>query len=167
MALLRGEIQKRIDRKKAEISTLRQQIGSLETQIKEASSYIQALEDTLKLLPKDSASAPESTTQNLRAGSAVAKARDAILAAGKPLHISEILKILGKATDNVSRAAVSGSLAAYVRKGQIFTRPAPNTFGLTELDGSTIEPKNNKPRPPPDFGLASDVEDLGDEDVPF
>jgi hypothetical protein len=42
----------------------------------------------------------------------------------------------------MNRSALSGSIAAYVRKGEIFTRPAPNTFGLLELGNSVELPLN-------------------------
>lgn len=165
----RDEALKRIDKKRAEIA-------SLEMQIREAASYIQALEDMLKLLPRDTpgqADGPAIRTE-LRPGSVVAKARDAIFSAGHSLHITDILKSLGRPMDNISRAAVSGSLSAYVRKNEIFTRPAPNTFGLLEIPEKTqrfVGHQSNLAGPPPDFGLDSDdeeeieVEDsMGEED---
>jgi hypothetical protein len=45
-----------------------------------------------------------------------------------------------------TRAAVAGSLSAYVRNGEIFTRPAPNTFGLIEFGGKVETSLNGPPR---------------------
>lgn len=123
---LREDFQKRIDRKQ-------QEIAELELKIKEARSYVQALLDTIKILPKAPTTA-NGFAQTLRPGSALAKSRDAIKEAGKPLHVNELLKYLGKPSDKAHKVSLSGSLAGYVRRGEIFTRPAPNTFGLIELE---------------------------------
>jgi hypothetical protein len=49
-----------------------------------------------------------------------------------------------------SKTSLSGSLASYVREHKIFTRPAPNTFGLVEFAEVAIK------EPPEGFGeLAS------------
>ncbi len=105
-----------------------EEIQELESKIRENRAYVQALQDTLKMLPRDG-----NQEKALRQGSDMAKARDAILAAGKPLHISEILTALGKEVVKKNRVAVAGSMAGYVRKGAVFTKTAPNTFGLVEL----------------------------------
>jgi septal ring factor EnvC (AmiA/AmiB activator) len=140
---LRGEFQKRIEKKQ-------QEIRDLELKLKEANSYLQALLDSLKLLPRDSNAT--NVEQVLRPGTTLAKARDAIKKAGKPLHVSEILKILDKPIDKKNRVSLGGSLSGYVRRGEIFTRPAPNTFGLRELEESESEPAPPDDELPPSFG---------------
>ena len=117
----RDQFQKLIDCKQ-------QEIYDLAIQIEKARAYMQALQDSLKFLPKENGQ----TQVLLRPGSALAKAQDIIRKAGKPLHISEILKTLNEKPDK--RVSLSGSLSAYVRNNQIFTRPAPNTFGLREIN---------------------------------
>jgi hypothetical protein len=116
----RDQLQKLLDRKQ-------QEINDLEIQIEKAKAYAQALQDSMKFLPKENGQ----TQVLLRPGSALARAQDILRKAGKPLHISEILKALNEKPDK--RVSLSGSLSAYVRNGQIFTRPAPNTFGLIEM----------------------------------
>jgi hypothetical protein len=123
---LRDELQKRIEKKQAEIR-------DYQDRIKEATAYIQGLQDTLKLVAKDDG-AQEIT---LRHGSNIGKARDALKAAGKPLHITEILKAINQPADKKHRLALGGSIAGYARKGHIFTKPAPNTFGLLEFETKT------------------------------
>jgi hypothetical protein len=123
---LREELLKRIERKQEEIR-------ELELKIREGQAYLLGLQDTLKILPRDTESGV-SVEPTLRPGTGIAKARDAIRAAGRPLHISELLKAAGRSVSKESRAGLSGSLAAYVRRHEIFTRPAPNTFGLIELE---------------------------------
>ena len=44
------------------------------------------------------------------------------------------------------------SLAAYVRKGEIFTRSGPNTFGLIELGHVNENKANPEHEPPAGFG---------------
>src|SRR5437870_2514462 len=127
---LRDQIQKKIDNKQQELS-------DLENRIREVKSYIQALQETIKMVPREQGDMFQ--TQDtaritvLRHGSTLSQAREAILKAAKPLYITEILSAIGKSDTKDNRISLSGSLAAYVRKGEIFTRPKPNTFGLKEL----------------------------------
>jgi hypothetical protein len=145
---LRSEIEKKIDKKQAEIERLEGEVRNLKGMISAAQSYVEALEDTLQLIPKDDADGAI-VQPTLRPGTAIHKAQEAILAAGKPLHVDELLKAIGKPIDADSRGAMSGSLSSYVRKGQIFTRPAPNTFGLVY---SRALPRVAQNGPPPGFG---------------
>jgi hypothetical protein len=146
---LRKELKRKIERKQGEIQQWQAESRELETKVREAVAYVSGLEETLKLLPREMLS--EAATTSLRADSAVAKAREAILKAGKPLHINDILKALGKAVNHDSKASMSGSMGAYARKNQVFTRPAPNTFGLIEFQQ---EPKPEDELPP-DFGVVN------------
>jgi hypothetical protein len=142
------------DRKKIEDKLRRKEleVETLEERLKTAHVYVQALQDVLKLLDKDDEAAVGSV---LRAGSAVAKARDIILSRGEPVHVTTILEAMGKGANREARASLTSSLAAYVRRGEIFTRPAPNTFGLEEL-GHVAEPEQHEP--PAGFGQLSPVE---------
>lgn len=127
---LRDEIQKKVERKEQEIAKLGR---TFEVQLASAKAYVQALQDLLKTLPRDPAEQRRKSSLVLRPNSAMAQAREAILAAGKPLHVTELLTALGRPVDSANKVTLTGSLANYVRKGEIFTRPAPNTFGLIEL----------------------------------
>lgn len=127
---LRIELQKRIERKQAEIR-------EHEEAIRMAQAYIQGLQDTLKLIPKEDEFGQVSTA--FRHGSNVAKARDALQAAGRPMHISDILKAMGQPADKKHRLALAGSIASYARKDQVFKKTAPNTFGLLEFDVNESE----------------------------
>lgn len=126
---VREELQKRIEKKE-------QEIAMLQIQQREASAYLQALQDMLKILPRDGIN-DGGATELLRPGSAMWKARVAIQKAGTPLHINELLKALGKSSDKKSRVSLSGSIAGYARKGEVFVKTAPNTFGLIELGHRT------------------------------
>lgn len=127
---LKRDIEKKIERKQAEIR-------DWEMRIREANAYVQALQETLKMLPRETTE----PTRALRPGTSVDKAYRAIKMAGKPLQINEILKAIGRTADKKNRLSLSGSLAHYVREEEIFTRPAPNTFGLIELnEGDPLMP---------------------------
>lgn len=144
------------ERKKIEdrIRKKEQEIQDLNAKVREARVYIQALQDVLKMLPREDVTVTPhdaSQTHSLRPGSGMAQVRDAIIERGHPLHISALLEKLGKSASREARISLSSSLAAYVRKGEVFTRTGPNTFGLIEL-GHTA-PSSGKP--PAEFGLES------------
>jgi hypothetical protein len=131
-----------------------QEIQALEERLRAARTYVQALHDILKLLGEDATATPESRGQPppetaLRVGSSVDLARQAILKQGAAMHINALVEALGKDASRESRISLASSLAAYVRKGEIFTRPAPNTFGLAELGHKTAEEDDG---PPAGFG---------------
>jgi hypothetical protein len=137
----KGELEKKIEKK-------REEIAALERSLVVAQSYLQALQDTLKLIPKEPG---DHSAQQLREGSDMAKARDLICEAGRPLHISELLKGLKKEETKEARLSLSGSLSGYVRQGRVFTRPSPNTFGII---GQTVPKEGPGPaaEPPESFG---------------
>jgi hypothetical protein len=146
----RRKIEERLRKKEEEIRIL-------EAQIRDARIYMQALQDVLKMLPR--ASERDIAAGTLRPGSGVAKVREFILNKGGPAHILELLRALGKESTREARASLSGSLAAYVRKGEIFTRPGPNTFGLIELTHESQEEDNpDSDEPPAEFGLDTAAE---------
>lgn len=125
---LRDNFQKLIDKKQ-------QEIDNLELQLREANAYIQALQDSMKLLPREGNNTAE-MGYNLRPDSTLAKARDIIRATGKPMPIGDILKAIGASPDKKNRVSLAGTLSSYTKKGRIFTKTAPNTFGLLEFGAS-------------------------------
>jgi hypothetical protein len=127
-----------------------QEIQSLEEKLRTAKIYLHALNDISKALSKESHTGPESAA--LREGSAVAQAREFILRRGAPVHINDLLEGLGKELTRESRASLTSSIAAYVRRGEMFTRSAPNTFGLAELGHATSSEHDGPIEPPEGFG---------------
>lgn len=148
----RAAIEERLRKKRNEIS-------NLEEKLRSAKIYVAALEDVLRLIKED---VVEDGPAKLRAGSAVAKAREIILARGEPMHIDDLLEAMGKQVNRDSKSSLASSLAAYVRQDDIFSRPGPNTFGLIELGHR--EEDIDDDGPPVGFGGNSD--DL-DDDIPF
>ena len=135
----RESLQRLADRKS-------QEIKDLERQIDMAKAYLQAIQDSIKALPRES-SLPqkgEDIPLDLRPGTLLARAREAIQKNGNPMHIIAILSAIGIENTKKARVSLVGSLGAYVRKGSVFTRPAPNTFGLIEFGGnskSAVQPE--------------------------
>ena len=127
------------------------EIQVVEGKIKAAKVYVKALRDVLKILENGSNTNTAETT--LRDGSAVAQARDVILKRETPVHITELLEALGKEQTREARASLVSSLSAYVRRSEIFSRAAPNTFGLIELGHDSED--DIAPEPPAGFGQIS------------
>lgn len=136
-------IQDKIKKKEQEIQTL-------EEKLRTAKVYLNALHDIAKALSKESHTNTDSAV--LREGSAVTQARGLILRRGVPVHINDLLEGLGRGMTRESRASLTSSIAAYVRRGEVFTRSAPNTFGLIELGHTTSVESDGQSEPPDGFG---------------
>jgi len=134
---LQRKFENQIKKKLQEIETLEVQSKEIDGQIREAKAYIQALEDMKKHISRAGTNAD--STPAVRTGSAVDKALQVLRAAGKPLHANEILKLMGREVSKGSRQALSGQISNYVRQGRIFTRTAPNTFGIIEWDSPNAD----------------------------
>lgn len=144
----RTRIEQKIKKKKTEIS-------EYESKVREAEASIQAFQEVLKFLPRDSASTSDEPA--IREGSLAGKAIKVLRKAGAPLHINKLLD--GCGIPKNKRQSLSGTLSHYVRKKEVFTRPSPGTFGLMEFDI-----KNNG-GPPDDFGVEDDQAwEEGDEE---
>jgi hypothetical protein len=121
---LRENFQRLIEKKQDEIR-------ELEVKIREAQAYLQALQDSARLLPKDDIKQNAAALDApLRPGSELARVQEIIAAEGNPMHVNDILTKMGKPVDQSNRVSLVGTLGSYTRKGRVFTRPAPNTFGL-------------------------------------
>lgn len=147
----RQKIEEKIQKKEDEIR-------ELETRMKEGRAYIQAMQETLKLLPRDDMNASTGETQ-LKKNSMIYKTLAVLKKANRPMHVTEILKALGKPDDKKQRVSLSGSLGWYVRKNELFTRPQPNTFGLLNAGGANIDDQL-----PDDFGSMEEDNQVDDEE---
>jgi hypothetical protein len=151
----RSVVESQLTKKEAEIV-------QLEEKLKVAKVYVRALQDVLRELGRHRPSHDIKSEASLRKGSVVAQARDLILARRTPMYIDDLLSSLGKDISRESKASLTSALAAYVRKGEIFTRPAPSTFGLIELQHFEI----GEVRDEPPIGFGKAAADLDDE-IPF
>ena len=134
----RKAIEKMIEKAEEDQANWRKQI-----ELKDA--YIQGLKDTLRHFPKGPDS-PNGQTA-LRPTSDISKAREILLKQGKPMHITDIVRQLGKEPTKQNRASLSSYIGSFVRRGEYFTRCAPNTFGVVEF-----EEDRGATEPPPEFG---------------
>ena len=158
-----------IERRKIEerLRKKEQEILSLEDKIKTAKVYVHALRDIIKMLGSDTSDDVDTDAEaTLRSGSAVDQARRVILDRGVPVHIDDILTALGKDATREAKASLTSSIAAYVRRDEIFTRPAPNTFGLGEL-GHFASDETLDMEPPASFGQHAVIPKNTDDDLPF
>lgn len=132
---LRKEFEKLIEKKRVEISEAQKAIDA-------GQAYIQAMVDAIKKLPKED----QTAVSPVRAGSEVEKIREVILQARRPLHLGEIIAALGRPDDAESKSKFAGLLGWYTSKGKVFTKTAPNTYGLVEAMPSS------EPELPAEFG---------------
>lgn len=120
----REKVEKLIKKKEEEI------VG-LEKQINDTRIYIQALQDSIKLLPREY---KNGVSIKLRPGSMCYRAYELLKNTGHPMHIKEIIEGIGMKVNKKARASLRGSLGPYLKEGRIFKVTAPATFGLIELD---------------------------------
>ena len=65
--------------------------------------------------------------------SQISMIRDILISAGTPLHVSELIRMVQDRYDVVlDRESVVSALTKKVRKGEIFVRTGPNTYGLQD-----------------------------------
>lgn len=115
-----GDLQERLDSIEVELTPLRARVNQLEAD----RSAIK------RLLWSESGGALGTEPGSLRPGTEIEKVRNAILEAGNPLHIDEIMDRIGVPCEH--KLSIVSSIAKYVKRQKIFTRTAPNTFGLLE-----------------------------------
>lgn len=143
---VREKLERRIREKESEIQ-------QLNLRLMEARAYMQAMQDTLRLLPREGSVAMdgEDAEVSVKPGTALASVVKYLKEQGKPMHIMEILPAIGREATAAERASIGGTLSAYVRRGHVFTRPGPNVFGLMEWQSGKLASEG----PPPDFGVTS------------
>lgn len=144
---LTDDLARRIKSKRQEIATLEQEMAAIETKILSAKSYVQALDDALRLAERSGSSMTASgkdPSRGLRKGSLPAKAYPVLKRVRGTLYLTALLEGMNVPVTPKNKRALASSLSAYARRGEIFTRPEPNTFGLVEFEGaggtSTDEP---------------------------
>lgn len=123
---LRTELARRIEQE-------RQKVADLRSQVERAEAFIAGLEEAMKLVPTDGGEKKRQVEHTPRSKSDVQKAKFQLSATGHSMHVSDILKAIGKEDTKQNRASLSSSLARYARKGEIFRRVGPNEFSLVQL----------------------------------
>ena len=139
MALI-TDLGRRIIKKRQEIVSLESERAKLDRELAKAEAYIDAMEDALKLVERTNSAATTTRKRrpvdSFRKGSLPAKAFPVLRQAGQQKHVVQLLEAMGVSVTLNNKRALASSLSAYARKGEIFTRPAPNTFGLVEFADS-------------------------------
>jgi hypothetical protein len=120
----RKELERKIEKKRGEIAELNRQIYAAE-------SYIEGLNEALKLAPPDD---DRPVPVVLRSGSDMEKVRNILKSKGKPLHIDEIIPLMNKHFTESTKIGLAGSLSSYAKHRKVFTKTASKTFGLIEFD---------------------------------
>lgn len=128
----RTELENRVAREQAKLAELKNQVEREE-------SFIEGLQEALKLLPRDAPNIRHGAGRRSRSESDVQKTKELLSTTTKPLHISDILKRIGKEDTKQNRASLASSLARYARKGEVFQREGPNEFSLIKETGNEIE----------------------------
>lgn len=147
---LSQEIQRRIRNKESEIAVMERQILEFRMKLEAARAYIQGLQDILPKAEREDDAANGKPIE-LKPGTLLAIAREALLAAGKPLHIGDLLIAMNKENTSQQRLSLGGSLGRAVRENMVFTRPGPNIFGLLEMPEAQVV-KSEEEELPEGFG---------------
>lgn len=90
-----------------------------------------------KLLDADKPSAPVVKEPK---GQTIQRYIAAIQAAGRPLHVSELLAAIGRTDDENARMAVNATLRNHAKRNKIFVLVDKRTFGLTALGHGAQSP---------------------------
>lgn len=122
-------------KKVAELDEIYAQIAELEGRAREAQSYLQALQDSIRLLLKNEGNG-SSKEARIKPGSNPDKVYALLKKAGHPLHIKTIVEGIGLQYSKMTRSTINSALIPYLKKGQVFTRPEPGTYGLVEWEAS-------------------------------
>ncbi len=164
MDLIKSELERRLKKKRAEVAALDEEIAQHEDGIRDcqdekstAQATIDELQSLYNLIPTADVNGSQPTFRQNSDGFLV---HQILVEAGKPLYIDEILNELERGANPDSRASLAGQLGGYVRKGQVFTRPAPNTFGLREWE------VNGHKKEPAGLSLANESEESEKEVEP-
>ena len=134
---LRDDFLRRIQKKQAEIEGMR-------TNLRIEERYLEALQDAYKLLPRAGEESNGSRATGFRKGSGVAKAYEALKRTGHTMHIKDLVEEMGLKANRANTQGLASSLRSYVLKGEVFTKPAPNTYGLIEF-GETAAGGSSSP----------------------
>jgi hypothetical protein len=150
--MIQSDLERRIARERRRVAELRNELIRRE-------AFIQGLQEAIKMLSAESADVRDDPSESLRAGSDVRKAQELLSEASRPLHISDILKGIGKTDTRENRASLASSLARYARRGELFQREGPNEFSLlSPRTNEPMQPDNTDeeaPDLPPSFGSAN------------
>jgi hypothetical protein len=134
------DLARRLKAKRQELAALEQESAAIERQKTVIQSFIQGMEEAMRLAERSSpasAAARADSSRALRKGSMPARAYPVLKTAGRELYLTDLLAAMGLPLIPKNKRGLAGSLSAYARRGDTFTRPKPNTFGLVEWGTAT------------------------------
>lgn len=166
---MRKDIEKRLKKKVTEKKEIAVRIAGLNAENLAVDAVIAELESILRMMPKDMDSDDDS--KDLRDGTEVYLAREVLQTEQKPLHVSVLVEKMGFESTAKRKHSIASQLASYVRRGEVFTRPAPNTFGLFDYGPVPLRPEDaagyeNMMRNAEHEAATQDRDDF-DSDLPF
>lgn len=126
--MAQNEIEKRLRKRRLEVEEFDRQILRLEFEKGKSLAVINELELILRTMPK----AGKQDERQLRVGTDVYNARKELQKERHALYIKDLVEKIGGDTGRNRRSSLSAQLAAYARKGEIFTKEGPNVYGLLD-----------------------------------
>ena len=108
------------------------EIAKLTEIIERSTAERETWQKALRLLPREGAT-PNGSSRGFRPGSEMERAQNALKVAGKAMHIGAIVVAIGKEDSKDNRTNLQSQLNAHAKNGNVFTRPAPGTYGLIEF----------------------------------
>jgi hypothetical protein len=116
-----------LEQKRTELVKLQAQIELLEQLVVEKAPPVQ--ESPAPSVPKETK--PVAARKRPRSKLSVPDAVEAVLTKeGKPLHAKDLVEKMRAMGVETSTARVATALQRFVKAGERFERPAPNTYGL-------------------------------------
>ena len=144
----------------------KQKISDLKINLQKSESYLQGLQDSLKLVPTIREKRTQSSGNKpiFRAGGSVKKAYDLIKETGRPMGIGEILKGIDKDDTKQNRASLASSLYRSAKKQGGLIIKVDNLFSISELQSNKKE--GDLFKLPSNFGK-DDRKDVEPDGIPF
>ena len=118
----------------AHIATQKAELSALKERALRLEISIDAAEKLLSLMNNVTTASAEVV---LKSGSRADETYRVLFDAGEPLHVGEIIRRMEREDTPGNRNSLVGMLSRHIRRGQIFARTGPNTFGLLADDGDT------------------------------
>lgn len=127
--VMTSKVKKEIESNKIKLESLLNEVNLIKKYI-EGLEFLDNSSEYVQFENKPFVLEQNNLQSNLKEGSEIFKVQQIIKKNGAPLHVNEIMKALGS-SDKKKKISLTGSLSQYVRKGKVFTKVGPNTYGLT------------------------------------
>ncbi|HXT69038.1 MAG TPA: hypothetical protein VN700_04765 [Vicinamibacterales bacterium] len=122
-----------IRQKRERLEAIQREMAEIQAELKQIESATRGT--TQRVLVRGSANRNSNVRRNrpIQAGSSVDRAIKVLKSIGKPATADEIVSRINRdGGPIVHKTTLVSNLSRYVKGGDTFTRPAPNTYGLAE-----------------------------------